>query len=76
MPEQIDVSEAEIAVHWQEEKHYDPSPNFVAQANLTDKTVYDRFALDKFPECFDEYANLLDWYKPWDQTLEDRKSVV
>jgi acetyl-CoA synthetase len=68
--EQIDVSEAEIAVHWQEEKKYDPAPAFIAQANLTDKNVYQRFGLDKFPECFNEYAALLDWYKPWDTTLD------
>jgi len=68
--EQNDVSEAEIAVHWQEEKKYDPPAGFVAQANLTDRHVFERFALDKFPECFDEYADLLDWYKRWDQTLD------
>jgi acetyl-CoA synthetase len=70
IPEQNDVSEAEIAVHWQEEKKYDPAPSFVAQASLTDKSVYDRFALDKFPECFTEYADLLDWDKRWDKTLD------
>ncbi len=70
MPDNIDVSEAEIAVHWQEEKLYEPPQEFVNQANLTDKTIYDRFALDKFPECFNEYADLLDWYKRWDTTLD------
>src|SRR5712671_3713661 len=68
--EQNDVSEAEIAVHWQEEKKYDPPASFVAQANLTDTHVFERFALDKFPECFNEYADLLDWYKRWDKTLD------
>src|SRR5438034_4626524 len=68
--EQNDVSEAEIAVHWQEEKKYDPPASFVAQANLTDKNVFERFSLDKFPECFNEYADLLDWYKRWDKTLD------
>ena len=70
MAEQIDVSEAEIAVHWQEEKHYVPPAKFIAQANLTDKRVYERFDLDKFPECFNEYAELLDWFKRWDKTLD------
>src|SRR6266536_2872190 len=68
--EQNDVSEAEIAVHWQEENKYDPPASFIAQANLTDKNVYERFALGKFPECFNEYADLLDWYKRWDKTLD------
>jgi acetyl-CoA synthetase len=70
MNDQIDVSEAEIAVHWQEEKLYEPPETFIAQANLTDPSVYERFSLDKFPECFNEYAELLDWYKRWDTTLD------
>ena len=64
------VSEAAIAVHWQEEGYYQPPKSFVAQANLTDPKVYERFSLDKFPECFNEYADLLDWYKRWDKTLD------
>ncbi|HVC57467.1 MAG TPA: acetate--CoA ligase [Stellaceae bacterium] len=74
MTDQIDVSEAEIAVHWQEEKYFQPAASFVAQANLTDNAVYDRFSPDRFPECFDEYANLLDWDKHWDKTLDTSKA--
>jgi acetyl-CoA synthetase len=65
-----EASEAEIAVHWQEEDRVSPSDKFVAQANLTDETVLERFGLDKFPDCFKEYADLLDWYKTWDVTLD------
>src|SRR6266852_6318781 len=65
-----EASEAEIAVHWQEEDKFNPPDKFVVQANLTDKTVLERFSLDNFPDCFKEYANLLDWYKPWDVTLD------
>ncbi|MGH6810416.1 MAG: AMP-binding protein, partial [Ensifer adhaerens] len=64
------MSEAEIAVHWQEEDYVEPSEKFVAQANLTDRTVLERFSLDNFPDCFKEYADLLDWYRPWDITLD------
>jgi acetyl-CoA synthetase len=70
MEQPSDLSEAEIAVHWQEEKYYYPSEQFIAQANLTDKQVYERFSLEHFPECFNEYANLLDWHKRWDKTLD------
>ena len=70
MEQKADLSEAEIAVHWQEEKYYYPPPNFVAQANLTDDQVYERFSLNNFPECFDEYADLLDWYQHWEKTLD------
>ncbi len=70
MEERIDVPEAEIAVHWQEEKYYNPPEKFIAQANLTDEKVYERFNLDNFPECFNEYADLLDWDKRWEKTLD------
>jgi acetyl-CoA synthetase len=68
--EVVATSEAEIAVHWQEENYYYPSTEFVAQANMTDKGIYDRFSLDNFPNCFKEYADLLDWYEYWHTTLD------
>ena len=68
--EETEASEAQIAVHWQEEGYYYPSTKFIAQANMTDESIYDRFSLDNFPECFKEYADLLDWYKYWETTLD------
>ena len=65
-----EVSEAQIAVHWQEEQYYPPSPHFIAQANMTDPGIYDRFSLENFPECFREYADLLDWDRYWHTTLD------
>jgi acetyl-CoA synthetase len=56
-----DISEAQIAVHWHEEEICYPSPQFIAQANMTDTAIYDRFNLENFPECFKEYADLLAW---------------
>ena len=66
----LEVSEAEIAVHWQEEGYFHPSPQFIAQANMADPEVYERFSLDNFPECFKEYADLLTWYQYWHTTLD------
>ena len=68
--EVIETSEAQIAVHWGEEEFYHPSTKFIAQANMADETVYDRFSLDNFPNCFKEYADLLDWYEYWDTILD------
>lgn len=68
--ENLEVSEAQIAVHWQEEAYYYPSPQFIAQANMTDPSIYDRFSLDNFPNCYKEYADLLDWYEYWHTTLD------
>ena len=68
--EVLETSEAQIAVHWQEEKYYYPSYEIVAQANMIDPGIYDRFSLDNFPNCFKEYADLLDWYEYWDSILD------
>ena len=64
------VSEAEIAVHWQEEDYIHPPASFIRQANLTDDGIFERFSLDNFPECFKEYADLLDWDQYWETTLD------
>ncbi len=68
--EVVETSEAQIAVHWQEEGYYHSSPKFIAQANMTDASVYERFSLKNFPNCFKEYADLLTWYKYWDNILD------
>ncbi|MCY1211523.1 Acetyl-coenzyme A synthetase [compost metagenome] len=68
--ELADVSEAEIAVHWPEEDYVPPAGQFIAQANLTDPHIFERFSLDRFPECFKEFADLLDWYKYWETTVD------
>src|SRR6516164_9725957 len=66
----VDVSEAQIAVHWKEEEYYHPTGKFVGQANLTDPSVTERFSIDKFPECFKEYADMLSWDQYWHTTLD------
>jgi acetyl-CoA synthetase len=63
-------SESSIAVHWREEEYIQPPASFVAQANANDPAIFDRFAEDKFPECFREYADLLTWDQPWDTMLD------
>ena len=68
--EAVGTSEAEIAVHWGEEKYVYPTSEFIAQANMTDPSVFDRFSLENFPNCFKEYADLLSWYEYWHTTLD------
>jgi acetyl-CoA synthetase len=65
-----EVSEAQIAVHWREEEIYQPPVTFVAQANAADPGIRARFAEDRFPECFKEYADLLSWDAYWHTTLD------
>ncbi|MFO7913813.1 MAG: acetate--CoA ligase [Desulfotignum sp.] len=66
----VETTEAQIAVHWKEEDYYYPSPQFIGQANLTDPSIFDRFSLDNFPDYFTEYAEMLTWYKYWDEVLD------
>ncbi|HQR44637.1 MAG TPA: acetate--CoA ligase [Thermoanaerobaculia bacterium] len=65
-----ETSEAQIAVHWKEEEYVRPPVTFIAQANLTDPTVDERFAEKNFPKCFEEHAELLSWYERWHTVLD------
>jgi acetyl-CoA synthetase len=69
-PDPPQLSEAQIAVHWREEDYFYPSASFIAQANGTDPDLFERFGPDHFPECFKEYADLLDWDEYWHTTLD------
>src|SRR5258708_24069650 len=64
------LTEAQIAVHWKEEEYFRPPKEFIAQANLADPAFVKKFSEKHFPECFDHYASLLDWDKPWRKTLD------
>ncbi|HVC78849.1 MAG TPA: AMP-binding protein, partial [Candidatus Micrarchaeaceae archaeon] len=67
---EVQVSEAEIAVHWREEELFSPPAAFIGQANANDPAIFERFAEKNFPECFKEYADLLTWDKYWHTTLD------
>jgi hypothetical protein len=68
--ETLELSEAQIAVHWREEEYIYPPAPFIAQANMTDPQIYERFSLEHFPEYFKDYADLLSWYQYWHTTLD------
>jgi len=65
-----EVSEAEISVHWKEEELINPPAKFIAQANMADPSIFERFKEENFPECFREYADLLSWENPWNTILD------
>src|SRR5271166_2167782 len=44
--ESVETSESEVAVHWKEEEYFYPPRDFIAQANMTDAKIYERFSLD------------------------------
>jgi acetyl-CoA synthetase len=68
--EEPTTSESQIAVHWREEDYYYPPAKFIAQANAGDPSILERFKEERFPECFKEYADLLDWDAYWHTTLD------
>ncbi len=68
--EVLETTEAQIAVHWKEEELYYPSSKFIGQANLNDSSIFDRFSLENFPDYYTEFAELLTWYKYWDEVLD------
>ena len=66
----VELSEAQIAVHWKEEEYFYPPAKFIAQANAGDPAILERFSEQNFPECFKEYADLLTWNKYWHTTID------
>ena len=67
---EAEIPEAQIAVHWQEEPLINPPPGFAAQANVKDSSIFERFSEKNFPQCFEEYANMLNWDRRWDTVLD------
>ncbi|HKK08168.1 MAG TPA: AMP-binding protein, partial [Gemmatimonadota bacterium] len=51
-----------------EQRTFPPPRDFVKQANARDPSIYERF--DDFPDGFVEYAEMLDWDRPWDRVLD------
>ncbi len=39
---EVQVSEAEIAVHWREEESFSAPPKFIGQANASDPAIFAR----------------------------------
>src|SRR5215217_6126824 len=72
--QEMEISEAQIAVHWREEEYYPAPAKFIGQANATDPAIFERFSEEHFPECFKEYADLLDWDAYWHTTLDTSRN--
>jgi acetyl-CoA synthetase len=59
-----------IEDYYREDRTFPPSPDFVAQANLSDPAIYERAAAD--PQAFwaEQARDLLDWDTDFHTTLE------
>ena len=68
-PQGSSESSSTIDALLQETRRFPPSPEFTANANVRDPSVYQRAHDD--PEGFwAEAANRLDWFQRWDKVLE------
>ena len=63
-----DTADPQLESRLREQEYFRPPPEFVGQANATDRDIYDE--VGEFPEGFDRYAELLDWDERWDQTFD------
>src|SRR5215211_747441 len=61
--------EVAIETLFLEQRRFPPPPDFAAQANINDPTIYDQAAADPQAYWAGE-AEKLDWYRPWDTVLE------
>ncbi len=63
-------SEDDLEARLPEGETFAPPESFVEQANISDPDIYERFE-EKWPECWEVAADLLDWDRPWDEALVD-----
>ncbi len=68
--EEVEYSEDKIAVHWREEEYVSPPEAYKEQANAGDDSILERFKPENFPQCFEDYAELLTWDKRWDEIVD------
>jgi acetyl-CoA synthetase len=60
---------AELEARLEEQDEFEPPEEFVAQANVSDDSIYDEFE-DEWPECWERAAELLDWEESYDEVLD------
>ena len=62
--------DAELEARLAEQEAFEPPEEFVAQANVTDESIYEEFE-ENWPECWEQAAGMLDWFEDYDQVLDD-----
>jgi acetyl-CoA synthetase len=61
--------DAELEARLAEQESFDPSEEFVAQANVADEGIYEEFE-DEWPDCWERAAELVDWFDEYDEVLD------
>ncbi|WP_148413139.1 acetate--CoA ligase [Haloferax sp. KTX1] len=62
--------DTELEARLVEQEEFEPSEEFVAQANVSDPAVYDEFE-ENWPDCWERAAEMLDWDEAYDEVLDD-----
>ncbi|KAB1189031.1 MULTISPECIES: acetate--CoA ligase [Haloferax] len=62
--------DGELEARLVEQEEFEPSEEFVAQANVSDPAVYDEFE-ENWPGCWEQAAEMLDWDDDYDEVLDD-----
>ncbi|WP_042666047.1 acetate--CoA ligase [Haloferax sp. ATB1] len=62
--------DTELEARLEEQDEFEPSEEFVAQANVSDAGIYDEFE-ENWPECWERAAEMLDWDEEYDEVLDD-----
>jgi acetyl-CoA synthetase len=63
-------ADTELEARLAEQEEFEPSEEFVAQANVSDEGIYEEFE-ENWPESWERAAEMLDWYDGYDQVLDD-----
>ncbi len=64
-PEEQDVR---LEARLTEQDTFEPSEEFVEQANVSDPSIYEEFE-DEWPECWEQAADFLEWESEYDEVL-------
>ena len=62
--------DGELEARLVEQEEFEPSDEFVEQANVSDPDIYDEFE-ENWPHCWERAAEMVDWYDDYDTVLDD-----
>jgi acetyl-CoA synthetase len=61
--------DVELEARLEGQDEFEPPAEFVEQANVSDPAIYEEFE-QQWPECWEQAADLLDWYEEYDEVLD------
>ncbi|MFC6826227.1 acetate--CoA ligase [Halopelagius fulvigenes] len=62
--------DGELEARLVEQEEFEPSDEFVEQANVSDPDIYEEFE-ENWPDCWERAADLLDWDEEYETVLDD-----